>query len=56
MSRVKVFRKERYISTGYFAEVNRLGDGKSAEVNDRIAHFGHQVTFEKATEDEVETK
>lgn len=42
--------------TGYFSEVNRLGDGKRAEVNDRIAHFGHQVTFEKATEDEVETK
>lgn len=29
--------------TGYFAEVQRLGDGKRAEVNNRIAHFGHQV-------------
>ena len=31
--------------TGYFSEIERMGDGKRAEVRDRVAHAGRLVKF-----------
>ena len=31
--------------TGYFSEVSRMGDGKRAEVHDRVSHSGRLIKF-----------